>query len=59
MFQKNDEALLAVTQKMQSLMQKTNVMKEWLESKKTEFEESPSLLVFNLSVLVDGLSFEK
>jgi hypothetical protein len=41
MFQKNDESHLEAMNEMQQLMQKPEVMKEWLESKRKEFEALP------------------
>ena len=41
MFQKKDEAHLKAMEEMQQLMQKPEVMKEWFESKRKEFEALP------------------
>ena len=41
MFQKKDGAHLKAMNKMQELMKKPEVMKEWFESKKKEFEALP------------------
>lgn len=41
MFQKKDGAHLEAMNKMQELMQKTEEMKAWFESKKIEFDALP------------------
>jgi len=41
MFQNKDEAHLKAMGEMQQLMQKPEVMKEWFESKRKEFEALP------------------
>ena len=41
MFQKKDEAHLKAMNEMQELMQKPEVMKDWFESKKKEFDALP------------------
>jgi len=43
MFQKNDEAHLKAMHKMRELMQSpdSNIMQEWLKSKKAEFDALP------------------
>jgi len=41
MFQKQDEEHLAAMNEIQELMKKPEMMKEWFESKKKEFEALP------------------
>ena len=41
MFQKNDESHLNAMGEMKKLMQDPEAMKEWFESKKTEFDVLP------------------
>jgi len=41
MFQKQDEEHLAAMNEIQELMKKPEMMKEWFESKKKEFEGLP------------------
>lgn len=41
MFQKQDQAHLKAMNAMQQLMQKSEAMKEWFESKRNEFEKLP------------------
>jgi len=41
MFQKHDEEHLAAMNEIQELMKKPEMMKEWFESKKKEFEALP------------------
>lgn len=41
MFQKNDEAHLKAISEIQVLMQKPEVMQDWFESKKKEFNNLP------------------
>jgi hypothetical protein len=41
MFQQNDEAHLKAMSDMQQLMQKSEAMSEWFESKRKEFETLP------------------
>lgn len=41
MFQKKDEAHLKAMDEMQELMQKSDAMKDWFESKKNEFDALP------------------
>ena len=41
MFQKGDEAHLEAMGKMKEMMQDPEAMKEWMESRKKEFEELP------------------
>ena len=42
MFQKKDGAHLKAMNEMQELMKKPEVMKEWFENKKKEFEALPN-----------------
>jgi len=41
MFQKNDEAHLKAMNEIQQLMQKPDVMTEWFEGKRKEFDTLP------------------
>lgn len=41
MFQKNDEAHLKAMDKMRSLMQDSEAMKTWFDTKRREFESLP------------------
>jgi hypothetical protein len=43
MFQKGDEAHLKAMNEMQTLMQSPEKMKEWMDDKRKEFENLPSI----------------